>query len=50
LYNISGAPQIFSFHLGLGGRDVTPEAIIEAYEHTKSNDVQKEPVWIGLRK
>lgn len=46
---VAASPKIFSFHIGLGGRDITPEAIIEAYEHTKKNDHYGETVWIGLK-
>ena len=39
--------EIYGFIAGLGGRDITPEAILEAYEKTKApeNDV----TWIGLK-
>jgi len=47
---ISSAPMIFGYHIGLGGRDVTPEAIIEVYEHTKKTSRPGETVWIGLKK
>jgi pyruvate/2-oxoacid:ferredoxin oxidoreductase alpha subunit len=50
LWGMSEAPKIFSYHIGLGGRDVTPEAIIEAYDHAKSHDRPEDTVWIGLKK
>ena len=39
--------EIYGFIAGLGGRDITPDYIIEAYEKTKApeNDV----TWIGLK-
>ena len=39
--------EIYGFIAGLGGRDITPEYILEAYEKTKvpENDV----TWIGLK-
>lgn len=49
-YGIPTAPKIFDYHIGLGGRDVTPESIIEAYGHAKSHDLPGEAVWIGLKK
>ena len=49
-FGIPTAPKIFSFHIGLGGRDITPESITEAYEYTKNNENPGETVWIGLKK
>ena len=39
--------EIYGFIAGLGGRDITPDSIIEAYEKTKvpENDVTR----IGLK-
>jgi Pyruvate:ferredoxin oxidoreductase and related 2-oxoacid:ferredoxin oxidoreductases, alpha subunit len=42
-------PEIFSFHIGLGGRDITPESITEAYIYTKNHERSEAPVWIGLK-
>jgi pyruvate ferredoxin oxidoreductase alpha subunit len=39
--------EIYGFIAGLGGRDITPEAIIEAYEKTKAPE--KDVTWIGLK-
>jgi pyruvate/2-oxoacid:ferredoxin oxidoreductase alpha subunit len=50
LSGVPRAPQIFSFHLGLGGRDVTPDAIAECYRYTKEHDQPGKPVWIGLKR
>ena len=40
--------EIYGFIAGLGGRDITPEAIMEAYEKTK-NGPEKDITWIGLK-
>jgi pyruvate/2-oxoacid:ferredoxin oxidoreductase alpha subunit len=50
LTGIATAPQIFSFHIGLGGRDVTPEDIMETFDITKQAKHPGAPVWIGLKK
>jgi pyruvate/2-oxoacid:ferredoxin oxidoreductase alpha subunit len=50
LSGIATAPEIFSFHIGLGGRDVTPESIAEAYAYTKDHARPEGAVWIGLKK
>ena len=39
--------EIYGFVAGLGGRDITPEFIIEAYEKTKVPE--KDVTWIGLK-
>ena len=49
LSGLPEAPEVHSFLIGLGGRDVTVDSITEAYESTKKNNGQKEPVWIGLK-
>jgi pyruvate ferredoxin oxidoreductase alpha subunit len=44
-------PRVFAFIMGLGGRDVTPEAIEEAIHFTLDNRHPKdEIIWIGLKK
>lgn len=50
LAGIPDAPEVFGFHIGLGGRDVTPEAIALAYAYTKDHERPERPVWIGLKK
>ena len=40
--------EIYGFIAGLGGRDITPEAINEIYEKTK-NVPEKDVTWIGLK-
>jgi pyruvate/2-oxoacid:ferredoxin oxidoreductase alpha subunit len=44
------APAIFDYHIGLGGRDVTPESITEAYRHAKDHTAPEKVVWIGLKR
>ena len=39
--------EIYGFVAGLGGRDITPDAIIEAYEKTKVPE--QDVTWIGLK-
>jgi pyruvate/2-oxoacid:ferredoxin oxidoreductase alpha subunit len=44
-------PKVFGFIMGLGGRDVTPEAIEEAIHVTLDNRHPKdEIIWIGLKR
>jgi pyruvate/2-oxoacid:ferredoxin oxidoreductase alpha subunit len=43
-------PTVFGFVMGLGGRDVTPEAIEKAIHVTLDNHRPKEEViWIDLK-
>lgn len=50
LYGIAGAPPVYDYILGLGGRDVTPEIIYEIIDNTFKTDVPKEPIiWRGVR-
>ncbi|MEK7449625.1 MAG: pyruvate ferredoxin oxidoreductase, partial [Planctomycetota bacterium] len=49
--NQTNRPVIFNFITGLGGRDVTPQTIMEIVNYTKKNKYPKEPIiWIGLKK
>ena len=54
LYNSDHRPQVFGFIAGLGGRDVTPDTLKQAYEITKQQDGfqqesgVKESIWLGL--
>lgn len=50
LSGLAGAPAIFPFIVGLGGRDITPETIAEAYVYTKEHEQAEQPIWIGLKK
>ena len=40
--------EAYGFIAGLGGRDITPESILEIYEKVK-NVPEKEVTWIGLK-
>ncbi len=49
LCNLRPGPQVFSYIAGLGGRDITPESVVEIYQKTKeSNQAEQESVWVGL--
>lgn len=50
LSGIKTAPEIFGFHIGLGGRDITPESIVEVYNYTKEHSHSEGMVWIGLKR
>ena len=39
--------EAYGFIIGLGGRDITPESILDVYEKTKNPE--KEVSWIGLK-
>ena len=39
--------EAYGFIIGLGGRDITPEAIMDVYEQTKNPE--REVTWIGLK-
>ena len=47
-YDLPHPPPIDAAFIGLGGRDVTPAAIIKAYEETKGR-VTGKPVWVDLK-
>ena len=40
--------EMYGFITGLGGRDITPESLIEIYEKTK-NGPENDVTWIGLK-
>ncbi len=49
LCNLDRPPRIFSYVAGLGGRDITPNTLVEIYNETKTKPTPKqESVWIGL--
>jgi pyruvate/2-oxoacid:ferredoxin oxidoreductase alpha subunit len=49
LCNLDAHPQVFSYVAGLGGRDITPDTLVEIYNETqKKLTPDKESVWIGL--
>ena len=46
----SAAPIVFSYIAGLGGRDVTPEAIDAIVANTASADQpDADTLWVGLK-
>jgi len=49
LSGLESAPDVHSFLVGLGGRDVTVDSITEVYERTKRGEGLKRPVWIELK-
>ena len=49
LCNANRHPLVFGYVAGLGGRDVTPETIVEIYRQTQKYKAPKtESIWIGL--
>ena len=49
LCNHDPHPQVFGFVVGLGGRDITPDTLMEIYEITRINSAPAEDsIWIGL--
>ncbi len=49
LCNHTPHPPVFGYVAGLGGRDITPETLVEIYHHTKNNTAPaEETIWIGL--
>jgi pyruvate/2-oxoacid:ferredoxin oxidoreductase alpha subunit len=49
LAGLPDAPQVHDFLIGLGGRDVTPESIIDVYQQTKMSERPDGARWIELR-
>jgi pyruvate/2-oxoacid:ferredoxin oxidoreductase alpha subunit len=50
LYGLAGAPPIFDYIIGIGGRDVTPSDIREIIDNTFKTDTPVEPIiWRGIR-
>jgi pyruvate/2-oxoacid:ferredoxin oxidoreductase alpha subunit len=49
LCNLDKRPYVFSYVAGLGGRDITPDTLVEIYTETKENSTPgQQSVWIGL--
>jgi pyruvate/2-oxoacid:ferredoxin oxidoreductase alpha subunit len=49
LCNQKPHPKVFGYVAGLGGRDITPDTLVEIYNHTKNNSAPSaETIWIGL--
>ncbi len=50
LYRDAGAPPVFGYIAGLGGRDVRPHDILAIYEDLKQREEPAEPIlWKGVR-
>lgn len=50
LYGTPGAPAIFSFMGGLGGRDVTPETLSDAVDYALEREApEADSLWLGLK-
>jgi pyruvate/2-oxoacid:ferredoxin oxidoreductase alpha subunit len=49
LCNQEPHPKVFGYVAGLGGRDITPDSLVEIYSHTKKSPFPAaETIWIGL--
>ena len=49
LCNLVPHPQVFGFVAGLGGRDITPDTLLEIYHETKNCSAPaEESIWVGL--
>jgi pyruvate/2-oxoacid:ferredoxin oxidoreductase alpha subunit len=49
LCNQDPHPQVYGYVAGLGGRDITPDTLIEIYNQTKNQPAPaEETIWIGL--
>ena len=49
LCNLDARPRVFGYVAGLGGRDITPDTLIDIYNETKTkSSPEQESVWIGL--
>jgi pyruvate/2-oxoacid:ferredoxin oxidoreductase alpha subunit len=49
LCNLDPHPPVYGFVAGLGGRDITPQTIIEICQETKSRSAPTDgSIWIGL--
>jgi pyruvate/2-oxoacid:ferredoxin oxidoreductase alpha subunit len=49
LCNQEPHPKVFGYVAGLGGRDITPDTLVEIYNHTKKSPVPSaDTIWIGL--
>ena len=49
LCNLDSHSDVFGYVAGLGGRDITPDTLVEIYNHTKNHSAPiEETIWIGL--
>ncbi len=50
LFGLKNAPVVFDFIAGLGGRDIVPETIAEAFGYMKEHAVpEKDFYWLGVK-
>jgi pyruvate/2-oxoacid:ferredoxin oxidoreductase alpha subunit len=51
LCSLASPPRVFSYVAGLGGRDITPETLMEIFTSTKSQAAPaQESIWLGLNR
>lgn len=50
LYNSENRPPIWGYIAGLGGRDVTPDSVMEVFKRTDESEEPSDLVWIDLKK
>ena len=51
LCHLDTPPRVFSYVAGLGGRDITPNTLIEIYNDTKKHSTPAQAsVWVGLNR
>lgn len=50
LYNATNRPPIWGYIAGLGGRDITPETIMEIVRRTEESDTPEDLIWIGVKR
>ena len=49
LCSLASPPRVFGYVAGLGGRDITPETLMEIFTTTKNQSAPaEESIWIGL--
>jgi pyruvate/2-oxoacid:ferredoxin oxidoreductase alpha subunit len=49
LCNLDGHPPVFGYIAGIGGRDVTPELLVDIYRSTQNQaKPETESVWVGM--
>lgn len=49
LCSLASPPRVFGYVAGLGGRDITPETLMEIYAKTRDQSAPaEESIWIGL--
>ncbi len=49
LANVKNHPPVFSYIMGLGGRDITTKHIIELFEEVEGKDEGQDIIWKGVK-